>query len=151
MKTNEFKVKIEALGFLVYETGSYLEIKDADGKYLADILKEKRWVYDCEFEGFESLHEVKQTELMEVVTEYVTTQVKDREEEKKYLVRFPNIKRATLSVVLTKVNWEGGGYSTVDWPCESFIVNHPEQFFFTEKEIKDIDERYFLFAEEVKK
>ena len=34
-------------------------------------------MYDCEFDAFESLHEVKQTELMEAVTEYVTTQVKE--------------------------------------------------------------------------
>ena len=83
MKKKEFIAKVEALGFLVYEGHSYLEVKDTEGKDVVDILKVKRWVYDCEFNAFESLHEVKQTELMEFVTEYVTTQVKDREEEEK--------------------------------------------------------------------
>ena len=84
MKTKEIIAKVEALGFLVYDGHCYLEVKDTEGKDVVDILKAKRWVYDCEFDAFESLHEVKQTELMEAVTEYVTTQVKDREEEKRY-------------------------------------------------------------------
>ena len=84
MKTKEFIAKVEALGFLVYDGHCYLEVKDTEYKDVVDILKAKRWVYDCEFDAFESLHEVKQTELMEFVTEYVTTQVKDREEEKRY-------------------------------------------------------------------
>ena len=87
MKTKEFIAKVEALGFLVYDGHCYLEVKDTEGKDVVDILKAKRWVYDCEFDAFESLHEVKQTELMEAVTEYVTTQVKDREEEKRYRLR----------------------------------------------------------------
>ena len=87
MKTKEFIAKVEALGFLVYDGHCYLEVKDTEGKDVVDILKAKRWVYDCEFDAFESLHEVKQTELMEFVTEYVTTQVKDREEEKRYRLR----------------------------------------------------------------
>ena len=87
MKTKEFIAKVEALGFLVYDGHCYLEVKDTEGKDVVDILKAKRWVYDCEFDAFESLHEVKQTELMEFVTEYVTTQVKDREEEERYWLR----------------------------------------------------------------
>ena len=88
MKTKEFIAKVEALGFLVYDGHCYLEVKDTEYKDVVDILKAKRWVYDCEFDAFESLHEVKQTELMEFVTEYVTTQVKDREEEKRYRLRY---------------------------------------------------------------
>ena len=84
MKTKEFIAKVEALGFLVHDGHCYLEVEDTEGEDVVDILKAKRWVYDCEHVGFESLHEVKQTELMEVITEYVTTQVKDREEEKRY-------------------------------------------------------------------
>ena len=87
MKTKEFIAKVEALGFLVHDGHCYLEVEDTEGKDVVDILKAKRWVYDCEFDAFESLHEVKQTELMEFVTEYVTTQVKDREEEKRYWLR----------------------------------------------------------------
>ena len=86
MKTKEFIAKVEALGFLVHDGHCYLEVEDTEGKDVVDILKAKRWVYDCEHAAFESLHEVKQTELMEVVSEYVTTQVKDREEEKRYLL-----------------------------------------------------------------
>ena len=91
MKTKEFIAKVEALGFLVYDGHCYLEVKDTEHKDVVDILKAKRWVYDCEFDAFESLYEVKQTELMEFVTEYVTTQVKDRARP-----QYPNI-RQTVS------------------------------------------------------
>ena len=91
MKTKEFIAKVEALGFLVYDGHCYLEVKDTEYKDVVDILTAKRWVYDCEFDAFESLHEVKQTELMEFVTEYVTTQVKDRARP-----QYPNI-RQTVS------------------------------------------------------
>ena len=87
MKTKTFIEKVEGLGFLVHDGHGYLEVKDIEGKDVVDILKAKRWIYDCEFEAFESLHEVKQTELMEIVTEYVTTQTKDREEEKRYRLK----------------------------------------------------------------
>ena len=87
MKTKEFMAKVEALGFRVNDGHDYLEVIDTDMEEIVDVLKRKRWVYDCEHTAFESLHEIKQTELMEIVTEYVTTQVKDREEEKRYWLR----------------------------------------------------------------
>ena len=84
MKTKEFINKVEVLGFRVNDGHDYLEVIDTEMEEIVDVLKRKRWVYDCEHAAFESLHEIKKTELMEIVTEYVTTQVKDREEEKRY-------------------------------------------------------------------
>lgn len=88
MKTKEFMAKVEALGFRVNDGHDYLEVIDTEMEEIVDVLKRKRWVYDCEHAAFESLHEIKQTELMEIVTEYVTTQVKDREKEKRYWLRY---------------------------------------------------------------
>ena len=104
MKTKEFMAKVEALGFRVNDGHDYLEVIDTEMEEIVDVLKRKRWVYDCEFEAFESLHEVKQTELMEIVTEYVTTQVKDREEEKKYYLRLvtPPILKKQVTEYLRK-------------------------------------------------
>lgn len=87
MKTKTFINKVESLGFRVHDGHGYLEVVDVNNESVVDVLKMKRWVYDCEHDIFESLHEVKQTQLMEIVIEYVTTQVKDREEEKRYRLR----------------------------------------------------------------
>ena len=38
----------------------------------------------------------------------------------------------------------------IDWSDSIYMKRNPTNFAFTEQEIKSIDERYFLFAEEVK-
>ena len=134
MRTKEFIAKVEALGFLVYDGHCYLEVKDTEYKDVVDILKAKRWVYDCEFDAFESLHEVKQTELMEAVTEYVTTQVKDREEEKRYYLR--------LAIKIDV--YEDRRYLNMDIPNEKYTLseNKDDAYYkasFTESEIAEMD------------
>ena len=135
MKKKEFIAKVEALGFLVYDGHCYLEVKDTGGKDVVDILKAKRWVYDCEFDAFESLHEVKQTELMEFVTEYVTTQVKDREEEKRsYLRNVSPLLRGSGRGYLAK-NKDTLEYYALSLKCSEEFY----QTIFTESEINQMD------------
>lgn len=135
MKKKEFIAKVEALGFLVYDGHCYLEVKDTEGKDVVDILKAKRWVYDCEFDAFESLHEVKQTELMEFVTEYVTTQVKDREEEKRsYLRNVSPLLRGSGRGHLAK-NKDTLEYYALSLKCSEEFY----QTIFTESEINQMD------------
>ena len=136
MKTKEFIAKVEALGFLVHDGHCYLEVEDTEGKDVVDILKAKRWVYDCEFDAFESLHEVKQTELMEFVTEYVTTQVKDREEENRYLLRLTAPVLTNVEVKYLKLFKESGKY-TISTKEES--LGRSIQTTFTESEIAQMD------------
>ena len=135
MKTEEFIAKVEALGFLVYDGHCYLEVKDTEYKDVVDILKAKRWVYDCEFDAFESLHEVKQTELMEFVTEYVTTQIKDREEEKRYYLRNVSpLLRGSGRGYLAK-NKDTLEYYALSLKCSEEFY----QTIFTESEIAEMD------------
>ena len=145
MKTKEFIAKVEALGFLVYDGHCYLEVKDTESKDVVDILKAKRWVYDCEFDAFESLHEVKQTELMEFVTEYVTTQVKDREEEKRY----------RLKLTLPAIDVEENMYLVLDEKTNEKqlkvglmnMYDYMIQDIFTESEISQMDTTGFVKVE----
>lgn len=134
MKTKEFMAKVEALGFRVHDGHNYLEVIDTETEEIVDVLKRKRWVYDCEHAAFESLHEIKQTELMEIVTEYVTTQVKDREEEKRYYLR-----------LATKIDvYEDRRYLNMDIPNEKYTLseNKDDAYYkaiFTETEISQMD------------
>ena len=133
MKMKEFIAKVEALGFLVYDGHCYLEVKDTEGKDVVDILKAKRWVYDCEFDAFESLHEVKQTELMEFVTEYVTTQVKDREEEKRYRLWLSAYGASDFDLYRTKGHGLGGtNLNVLKSVTDPLLI-------FTESEIAELD------------
>jgi len=89
--------------------------------------------------------------VLKLVVEYLDTPLAEREEEKLYLVKFPNVTRSGNSIYLEKEQ-SSKDILGVDWSPEDFIFEEePHSYIFTEQEIKDIDERYFLFAEEVKK
>ena len=148
MKTTEFVKKVEALGYEVHSGHQYIEIELND-EDVVDVLKTKRWVYDCEFEGFELLSEIKQTELMELVREYTSTRMVNREEEKWYRVKFPGIKRDGKNIYIMRT-YNSDGTQGIDWSPEEYIFNdYPGAYLFTEKEIKSMNEHYWHFAEEV--
>ena len=153
MKTKEFIKSVEALGFQTHVREKEIRVCDEMRGYGIDspmfiLTSDLPEVYTQNELYISSLE---RRGVLKLIVEYLDTPNSEREEEKLYRVKFPNIKRSGLPIILTKVNWDGSGYTTMDWPCESYIEKHPEQFTFTEQEIKTIDERYFLFAEEVKK
>ena len=151
MKYSEFKREVEKMGFVVEDDGTPIYVdKSKDGETLVTIGNRNQFWLDPGWSGFNNLTEDQKLKLYDLAYQLAKTPLAEREEEKRYRVKFPNIKQSGLPIILTKVNWDGSGYMTTDCPCESFIAKHPEQFTFTEQEIKDIDERYFLFAEEVK-
>ena len=150
MKYSEFEREVEKLGFTHSKRCEQVVVK-VDGQTVMDISTGRKYIVDNEWNKYQQLNETTQGKLFDLAYQLAKTPLAEREEEKKYRVKFPNIKRSGLPIILTKVNWDGCGYTTMDWPCESYVEKHPEQFNFTEQEIKDIDERYFLFAEEVKK
>ena len=153
MKTKEFIKSVEALGFQTHVSGKKIKVCDEMRGYgvgdpMFIITPDFPEVYiPSEF----YMLSIERFTALKLIIEYLDTPITEREEEKLYHVKFPNIKQSGLPIMLTKVNWDGSGYTTTDCPCESYIEKHLERYTFTEKEIKDIDERYFLFAEEVKK
>ena len=153
MKTKEFIKSVEALGFQTHVREKEIRVCDEMRGYGIDspmfiLTSDLPEVYTQNELYISSLE---RRGVLKLIVEYLDTPNSEREEEKLYRVKFPNIKQSGLPIRLTKVNWDGSGYMTTDWPCESYVEKHLEQYTFTEKEIKDIDERYFLFAEEVKK
>ena len=151
MKTKEFIKSVEALGFQTHVREKEIRVCDEMRGYGIDspmfiLTSDLPEVYvPNEF----YISSLERRGVLKLIVEYLDTPNSEREEEKKYRVKFPNIKRSGLPIILTKVNWDGSGYTTMDWPCESYVEKHPEQFAFTEQEIKDIDERYLAFKVEV--
>ena len=150
MKYSEFEREVEREGFNVDRQLGTIYV-DSTTDTVMSISTDDLFMFDCDWSAFVHLNRDVQEQLFDLAYKLAKTPLAEREEEKLYRVKFPNIKRSGLPIILTKVNWDGSGYTTMDWPCESYIEKHPEQFTFTEQEIKAIDERYFLFAEEVKK
>ena len=152
MKTKEFIKSVEALGFQTYVSEKKIKVCDGMRGYDADdpmfiLTSDLPEVYvPNEF----YISSLERRGVLKLIVEYLDTPNSEREDEKLYRVKFPNIKRSGLPIILTKVNWDGSGYMTTDWPCESYVEKHPEFYAFTEQEIKDIDERYLAFKVEVK-
>ena len=88
--------------------------------------------------------------LLDLLDEYIETDLEDREEEKKYYVKLPKVTRDRKAIYLLKQSSSCVNPITVDWSDENYIKSGDETYRFTEKEIKEIDERYWPFAEEVK-
>ena len=149
MKYSEFEREVEKLGFTHNRLCEEIVVK-VDGKTVMGVSTSRKYIVDNEWEKYQELNETTQEQLFDLAYQLAKTPLAEREEEKLYRVKFPNTKRSGLPIILTKVNWDGSGYTTMDWPCESYVEKHPEQFAFTEQEIKDIDERYLAFKVEVK-
>ena len=148
MKYSEFKREVEKLGCEVCNTSGDIVVK-RNTRTILTVNKNKEFEFDNEWNKWSGIGEIK-SPLFDLAYQLAKTPLAEREEEKLYRVKFPNIKRSGLPIILTKVNWDGSGYTTMDWPCESYVEKHPEQYTFTEQEIKDIDERYLAFKVEVK-
>ena len=148
MKYSEFEREVEREGFNVDRKSGTVYVDSTTGTVMS-ISTDDLFMFDCDWSAFVHLNRDVQEPLFDLAYQLAKTPLAEREEEKKYRVKFPNIKRSGLPIILTKVNWDGSGYTTMDWPCESYVEKHPEQFNFTEQEIKDIDERYLAFKVEV--
>ena len=149
MKYSEFEREVEREGFNVDRKSGTVYV-DSTTDTVMLISTDDLFMFGCDWSAFVHLNRDVQEKLFDLTYQLAKTPLAEREEEKRYRVKFPNIKRSGLPIILTKVNWDGSGYTTMDWPCESYAEKHPEQFTFTEQEIKDIDERYLAFKVEVK-
>ena len=149
MKYSEFKQRVIDIGFTVEDEAREVWVVDDEGDIVAAVSPDITNSMATDYTAFKEQDEDVRAEVLRLTYQLAKTPLAEREEEKLYRVKFPNIKRSGLPIILTKVNWDGSGYTTMDWPCESYVEKHQEQFNFTEQEIKDIDERYLAFKVEV--
>ena len=149
MKYPEFEREVGKLGCEVYDTSGTVVVKRNTYTILT-VDKDREFEFDNDWNKWSGIGEIK-SPLFDLAYQLAKTPLAEREEEKLYQVRFPRVRRNGLPVLLTKMFCSSGDYTILDCPSEDYIETYMEQFLFTEQEIKDIDERYFLFAEEVKK
>ena len=151
MRYSEFKREVEKMGFVVDDSSTPIYVdKNEDGETLMSIGRHKQFWLDPGWSGFEALDEVQKLGLYALGYKLAKTPLVEREEEKKYRVKFPSITRWGNAVYLQKDTGDKDPIG-VDWSPEDFIFyGNPIDYIFTEQEIKDIDERYLAFKVEVK-
>ena len=149
MKYSEFEREVGKLGCEVYDTSGDVVVKRNTYTILT-VNKNREFEFDNEWNKWSGIGEIK-SPLFDLAYQLAKTPLVEREEEKLYRVKFPSITRWGNVVYLQKDTSDKDPIG-VDWSPEDFIFyEKPIDYIFTEQEIKDIDERYFLFAEEVKK
>ena len=149
MKYSEFKREVEKLGFTYSKRCPEVVVK-VNGKTLVGVSTNREYIVDNEWDAYQNLHKSTQGQLFDLAYQLAKTPLAEREEEKKYRVKFPSITRGGRKIYLSKEESCVDPIS-IDWSEEIYIHDRSDLYTFTEQEIKDIDERYFLFAEEVKK
>ena len=152
MKTKEFVKSVEALGFQTHVSGKKIKVCDEMRGYGVDspmfiLTSDLPEVYvPSEF----YISSLERRGALKLIIEYLDTPNSEREEEKRYRVKFPSITRWGSAVYLKKDTCDKDPIG-IDWSHEDFIFcEKPTDYIFTEQEIKDIDERYLAFKVEVK-
>ena len=148
MKYSEFKREVEKLGFTHSKRCEQVVVK-VDGQTVMDISTGRKYIVDNEWNKYQQLNETTQGKLFDLAYQLAKTPLAEREEEKKYRVKFPSITRWG-NVVYLKKDTSDKDPIGVDWSPEDFIFyEEPTDYIFTEQEIKAIDERYLAFKVEV--
>ena len=145
MRYSEFEREVRKLGYKAEDTNSAVRLKDSCGMIVAEINKKHQYRFDTEWDK-----DIKE-ELFNLIVKLAETTPEDREEEKKYYVKMKNMFRSGQQVYLMQ-DRSNKNKVGIDWSEENYIkkIANRGSFHFTEKEIKEIDERYWPFAEEVK-
>ena len=148
MKYSEFEREVEREGFNVDRKSGTVYVDSTTGTVMS-ISTDDLFMFDCDWSAFVHLNRDVQEKLFDLAYQLAKTPLAEREEEKKYRVKFPSITRWGNAVYLQKDTSDKDPIG-VDWSPEDFIFDEkPTDYIFTEQEIKDIDERYLAFKVEV--
>ena len=148
MKYSEFEREVEKLGFTHSKRCGQVAVK-VDGQTVMGISTGRKYIVDSEWNKYQQLNETTQGKLFDLAYQLAKTPLAEREEEKLYNVIFPTIQRDGNFIYMAKDNSNGDPLG-IDWSDSIYMKRNPTNFAFTEKEIKDIDERYLAFKVEVK-
>ena len=149
MKYSEFEREVEREGFNVDRKSGTAYVDSTTGTVMS-ISTDDLFMFDCDWPAFVHLNRDVQGKLFDLAYQLAKTPLAEREEEKRYRVKFPAITRWGNAVYLQKDTSDKDPIG-VDWSPEDFIFDEKQtDYIFTEQEIKDIDERYLAFKVEVK-
>lgn len=146
MKTNEFIKEVESFGFIADDTKEMDKIYVFDSRHkhiLAIVSTNHMYRMEIMFSNFSKI-ELNQGALYRLLTEYAGTLIKDRQEEKKYVLYSPVLYSPAPNEFGRKL------YLIQDDTGAYFVVTSNNlsntKFAFTESEIAAMPERFQLFS-----
>lgn len=134
MKTSEFVEKVEALPFVSKvkrpTNGNFLIVHQ---DVLARVGNDEMYSIDTSWHGFYNLHDDGRTQLMDILWQYISTPVEDREGEKRFrLMDKPELNKSLTNPYLN-MNKETGRLMN-----GGSVDNVFYKTIFTESELKDL-------------
>lgn len=127
MKTSEFIKQIEELGYHVYKTPNAIFIENENKQFLANVSIRFNFVTSTDYYNFTHLPVETKHALYNLVHDYASTAIEDREDEKRFYVKVPE-------------NWNTGKYKYFTWCGDEHEMGTELSggaiTQFTEKEIK---------------
>ena len=145
MKTKEFIRRVEdELGYITVKSENYINIRKEGGKFsklFAMVDFNKVLSIDTSFHNFTSLDKHEQDLLFNLILDYASTPLEEREEEKKYIYSFPfhiTARNVETKHICRNHTFRESGESDdliIDLsPMDTVVTN--EKFFFTDKEVE---------------
>ena len=97
MKTNEFIKEVEAMGFNAEEYPQWVVIY-ANGFRISTVSKNRLFVVNTDFVKFYDLFKDKKQQLFNLLTQYASMPIEEREEEKKYMYLIKEVDGINLEI-----------------------------------------------------
>lgn len=138
IKTKEFIKKVEELGYLVDDNYyHYWEIKNNKNYLIAVVSKDVLYKISTDSGYWDDISDEDKNKLLELIVEFASTPVEDREEEEKFLIQHKYL----VSKNLLPVNLAWNKLKDVYRSINLKVDNHIYQAQFTFKEYEEIKKK----------
>lgn len=142
MKYSEFRRVVEDMNYNLEEETALVVREKVTDRPIVYVGRESRFAFSL-YTRFHELKESEQEDLFNLVTELSKTPIGEREEEKRYRLKFENnLKEIYVLFDKIKADWEY-------YNNGKFIGDKNRKAIFTESELQDVDETGFTREEVV--
>ena len=137
MKTKEFIKKVEELGYSFSSSYYCWEIRNKKNHLIAVVSKDVLYKISTDSAYWDVIPDEDKNKLLELIVEFASTPVEDREEEKKFLIKHKYL----VSKNLLPVNLAWNKLKDVYRSINLKVDNHIYQAQFTFKEYEEIKKK----------
>lgn len=137
MKTKEFIKRVEELGYPLSSSYYCWEIRNKKNYLIAVVSKDVLYKISTDSAYWDGISDEDKNKLLGLLIEYAKTPIKDREEEKKFLIQHKYLVSKAICQVNLAKNKEKNVYRVINCKVDNLVY----QVQFTLNEIEEIKEK----------
>lgn len=138
MKTKEFIKRVEELGYPLSSSYYCWEIRNKKNYLIAVVSKDVLYKISTDSAYWDVIPDEDKNKLLELIVEFASTPVMDREEEKKFLIQHKYLVSKAICQVNLAKNKEKNVYRLINCKVDNLVY----QVQFTLNEIEEIKEKF---------